>query len=344
MISSASIALSQEKFHESYYYLKNQLFKGVLPGIALALIAYLIPYRFWRRIALPLFITGAIGLILVFFPVINLERGGAKRWITLASITFQPSEFFKLPLIIYLSAWLSNKEKKIKGFSTGLIPFVILAGLVCALIAFEPDLGTAAIVGLTALVIFILAGAKTMHILLILFGSTVLGWFLIKLNVFAHAANRVLTFLHQELDPKGIGYQINQALLALGSGGIFGLGLGQSLQKFRYLPQPASDSIVAVIGEELGFIGILCLILFFLIFTFRGFRIASLTTDVFGRLLAGGITAWITLQALINITAISGLIPLTGVTLPFISLGGSSLAVTLAAMGILLNISKYSKI
>ncbi len=340
MISSASIALSQERFHESYYYLKNQVFRGLLPGIILGIIAYFIPYQFWRKIALPLFIISIAGLFLVFFPHLGLEYGGAKRWISFASITFQPSEILKLPLIIYLAAWLSNKEEEIKRFSTGVVPFVLLVGVACFLILFEPDLGTAGVIGLTSLFIFTLAGAKMAYVLLILFGAAALGLLFIKLNVFPHATSRVLTLLHPELDPQGIGYQINQALLALGSGGFFGLGLGQSLQKFRYLPQPASDSIAAVIGEELGFFGLFCLLLLFIIFAFRGFKIARQAPDNFGRLLAGGITGWIIFQTLINLTAVSGLIPLTGITLPFISLGGSSLAITLTAMGILLNISK----
>ncbi|TSC53679.1 MAG: cell division protein FtsW [Parcubacteria group bacterium LiPW_39] len=342
MISSASVALSQEKYQESYHYLKSQLVRGVLPGLALALIAYFIPYQFWRKLALPLLIIAVAGLILVFFPGVGLEYGGAKRWLRIASVSFQPSELLKLPLIIYLAAWLASKEKEIKSLAGGLVPFVILVGLVCLLILLEPDLGTVGVIGLTSLFIFILAGARISHILLIIVSAAILGFLLIKLNWFPHATNRVQTLLNPELDPQGIGYQINQALLALGSGGFFGLGLGQSLQKFRYLPQPASDSIAAVIGEELGFLGLLCLLLLFVIFAFRGFKIARQAPDNFGRLLAGGITGWIIFQTLINIAAISGLIPLTGITLPFISFGGSSLAITLAAMGILLNISKYS--
>ncbi len=344
MIASASINLSQEKYHESYYFLKNQLLKGLLPGVALALIAFFVPYHFWRKLALPLLIISIAGLVAVFLPGAGIESGGAKRWIKIASISFQPSELLKLPLIIYLSAWLSSKEKEIESFSGVLIPFGILVGLICFLIALEPDLGTAGVIGFTSLFIFILAGARISHILLILAGIISLGFLSLKLNFFPHALSRIQTLLSPGLDPQGAGYQLNQSLLALGSGGLFGLGLGQSLQKFRYLPQPASDSIAAVIGEELGFIGIFCLLSLFFIFAFRGLRIARQAPDSFGRLLAGGITGWIVFQALINIAAISGLIPLTGITLPFISLGGSSLTMTLIAMGILLNISKYSKI
>ncbi|MBU2220231.1 putative lipid II flippase FtsW [Patescibacteria group bacterium] len=342
MVSSASINQSQEKFQENYYYLKNQLLKGLLPGLLLGLIGYLMPYRYWRTLALPVLILTVLGLIMVFIPGLSLTHGGAKRWVALGPITLQPSEFLKLSFIIYLSAWLASKGKAIKDFSQSLVPFLIMVGLVAFLILMEPDIGTLGVIGFSSIIIYFLAGARFSHLGLIGLGSVVMFYLLTKF--YSHAANRLQVFLHPELDPRGIGYQINQAILALGSGGIFGLGLGQGLQKFKYLPEPASDSIAAVIGEELGFIGLMMVLLLFLIFTFRGLKIAQAAPDEFGKLLAGGITGWIITQALINIAAICGLIPLTGITLPFISLGGTSLAITLAGMGILLNISKYSKI
>ncbi|MBU2265081.1 putative lipid II flippase FtsW [Patescibacteria group bacterium] len=342
MVSSASISQSQEKFQENYYYLKNQLLKGLLPGLLLGLIGYLMPYRYWRTLALPVLILTVLGLIMVFIPGLSLTHGGAKRWVALGPITLQPSEFLKLSFIIYLSAWLASKGKAIKDFSQSLVPFLIMVGLVAFLILMEPDIGTLGVIGFSSIIIYFLAGARFSHLGLIGLGSVVMFYLLTKF--YSHAANRLQVFLHPELDPRGIGYQINQAILALGSGGIFGLGLGQGLQKFKYLPEPASDSIAAVIGEELGFIGLMMVLLLFLIFTFRGLKIAQAAPDEFGKLLAGGITGWIITQALINIAAICGLIPLTGITLPFISLGGTSLAITLAGMGILLNISKYSKI
>ena len=318
------------------------MLKGLLPGLFLGLIAYFFPYRYLKPLALPLLAITAIGLILVFVPGLGAEYGGAKRWIVLGPIVLQPTEFLKLSFIIYLSAWLASKGKAIKDFSEGLLPFLIMIGAVAFLVIKEPDIGTLGVIGFSSIIMYFLAGARLSHLGLIGFGSVLLFYLLTKF--YSHAANRLQVFLHPELDPKGIGYQINQAILALGSGGIFGLGLGQGIQKFRYLPEPASDSILAVIGEELGFIGIMALLLLFMIFTFRGFKIAQGAPDDFGKLLAGGITGWIIIQALINMSAISGLIPLTGITLPFISLGGSSLAITLASMGILLNISKYSKV
>lgn len=340
MVSSASIAISQETYHQSYYFLKNQIWRGLIPGLILGLIAFLIPYRWWKNWALPLFVITVIALIMVFLPKIGVAHGGSRRWLNLGSFSPQPSEFLKLTFIIYLAAWLANKEKALRKFSEGLIPFVILTGMVAILLLMEPDIGSMGVIGFTALSIYFLAGAKLSHMSLIAAGSATLFWLLTKF--FSHASNRFQVFLHPELDPQGIGYQINQALLALGSGGIFGLGLGQSIQKFKYLPQPASDSIIAVIGEELGFLGLLCLLSLFLAFAWRGFKIARNSPDGFSRLLASGITSWIIIQAIINVAAICGLLPLTGITLPFISLGGSSLAITLVAMGILLNISKYS--
>lgn len=342
MVSSASIGQSQERFQESYYYLKSQLLKGLLPGLLLGLVAYFLPYRYLKPLALPALIATIIGLIMVFIPGIGSGHGGAHRWISFGPITLQPSEFLKLSFILYLAAWMSSKGKAVKDFSQGLMPFLLMVGLVALLILMEPDIGTLGVIGFSSLIIFFLAGARISHIGLIGLGTAAVFYLLTKF--YSHAANRLQVFLHPELDPKGIGYQINQAILALGSGGMFGAGLGQGLQKFKYLPEPASDSIVAVVGEELGFIGILALLILFIIFTFRGLKIAQGAPDDFGRLLAGGLTGWIVVQALINMAAICGLIPLTGITLPFISLGGSSLAITLIAMGILLNISKYSKI
>lgn len=342
MVSSASISQSQERFQESYYYLKGQLLKGLLPGLILGFIAYLIPYRYLKPFALPALIASIIGLILVFVPGVGLGHGGARRWVALGPIVLQPSEFLKLTFIVYLAAWMASKGKAIKNFSEGLVPFLMVVGLVAILVIMEPDIGTLGVIGFSSIIIYFLAGARFSHLGLIGFGSMVAFYLLTKF--YSHAANRLQVFLHPELDPQGIGYQINQAILALGSGGLFGLGLGQGLQKFRYLPEPASDSILAVIGEELGFIGIMALLMLFIIFTFRGLKIAQGAPDDFGRLLAGGLTGWVVIQALINMAAICGLIPLTGITLPFISMGGTSLAITLAGMGILLNISKYSKI
>jgi cell division protein FtsW len=340
MVSSASIGLSQEEFGESYHYFFSQVLKGLLPGLLFGFIAYLIPYRFWQKWAFPLLILSILLIFAVFIPGLGTSHGGAQRWLDLGLISIQPSEILKLTFIIYLSAWLSAKGKTVKDFSEGLIPFLFLIGFIAILILLQKDLGTLGIISFTSIAIFFFAGARISHIGLTLLGGSVLLWILAKLM--PHVNNRIQVFLHPEIDPKGIGYQINQALLALGSGGFFGVGLGQSLQKFKYLPEPATDSIVAILGEELGFIGIFCVIVLFIVFTVRGLGVARNAPDNFSQLLSAGITSWIIIQAIINIMAICGLMPLTGITLPFFSLGGSSLTMTLIAMGILLNISKHS--
>lgn len=341
MISSASISLSQDKFGENYFYLKNQITHGLLPGLLFGLFAYFLPLSFFKKIALPLLILNLVFLALVFVPGFGLEHGGAQRWVSLGFISFQPSEFLKFTSLLYLAGWFSSKNKNIKSFSETFLPFIALLGATVFLLATQPDLGTMGVIGLSAVAVYLLAGGSFKHIALIFSGAAVL--FFIFIKTFSHASSRFQIFLHPEMDPLGKGYQINQAFLALGSGGLFGLGLGQGLQKFRYLPEPATDSILAVIGEELGFIGIVSLILLFIFFVSRGLKIAAKSPDEFSKLLAGGITISIALQALINMASVCGLFPLTGIPLPFISLGGSSLTVCLAAMGILLNISKYSK-
>ena len=341
MIASSSINLSQDKFNENYYYLKNQIWHGLLPGLILGLLAYFVPLKYFKKISLPLLILNLVFLVLVFAPGLGLAHGGAQRWINLGSFSFQPSEFLKLSFILFLANWFSSKGKDIKSFSRTLIPFLILLAAVLSLLLIQPDLGTMGVVGLSAVLVYLLAGESFFYVSLILSGAAVL--FFIMIKTFSHAASRFQIFLHPEMDPLGKGYHLNQAFLALGSGGFLGLGLGQGLQKFRYLPEPATDSILAVIGEELGFIGVISLILLFLFFVSRGLKISSQAPDEFSRLLAGGITIFIVLQTLINMASVCGLFPLTGIPLPFISLGGTSLTVNLAAVGILLNISKYSK-
>lgn len=341
MVTSASVPASQEKFGESYHFLKNQLLRGLLPGLFCLLFCFLIPFSFWRKMALPLFALTILALIAVFIPGLGLGHGGAKRWLDFHLFSVQPSEFLKLTFIIYLAAWLDGKGKKLKNFSESFLPFIGFLAVLGILLIAEPDIGTLGVIIFTGIAMYFLAGARLLFFPIIGGGGILALYILTK--VMPHAANRLQVFLNPELDPKGIGYQINQALLAIGSGGFFGRGLGQGIQKFKYLPEPAADSILAVIGEELGFIGILSLMVLFSIFIFRGFGIAQRAPDNFSQILASGIIAWLAIQVLINVAAISGLIPLTGITLPFISLGGSSLVVCMAGVGILLNISKHSK-
>ncbi len=341
MIASAGVAYSQTRFGDQYFFLKRQLL-GVVIGLVFLYIFSKIDYRFWKRISIPLFFFSLILLILVLIPGMGTKVYGASRWLKLGPFSFQPAETIKLAIIVYLSAWLESRgRKKTADLSEGLLPFVGIMGVVSFLIIKQPDIGTLGLIGLVAISIYFFSGARIKHILLLLLGALVSVVVLIKLS--PYRMNRFLVFLNPELDPKGSGYQINQALLAIGSGGIFGLGLGHSRQKFNYLPEPVGDSIFAVIGEELGLVGAGLIILLFVFLAMRGLRIAKKTPDKFGQMLAVGITMWIILQAFINIGAITGLIPLTGIPLPFISYGGTSIVFLMAGVGILLNISKQIK-
>lgn len=342
MISSAGVVVSKVKFDDEYYFFKHQLFYGFFPGLVLMFIAQKINYTFWKKVAVPLFFLSVALLILVFIPGIGTKLQGASRWIRLGPLSFQPTEMMKLSIILYLALWIESRGNKLKDIVEGLLPFSIILGLVGFLILKQPDLGTLGSIVLISTAMFFVSGVPVSFIFSMGLAGSGLLYLLVKLE--PYRMNRLLTFLHPELDPRGIGYQINQALLAIGSGGIFGLGLGHSRQKFNYLPEPIGDSIFAVIAEELGMAGALLLVFLFLLLALRGYKIAKNAPDQFARLVAVGVTSWIIFQALINIMAIIGLIPLTGIPLPFISYGSTSMVFVLVGVGILLNISKYSKI
>jgi cell division protein FtsW len=341
MIASAGVAYSKIRFDDAYFFFKRQLLFGILPGLIILYLTQKINYTFWKKISFPLFILSVALLTLVFIPGIGSKLYGASRWIQLGGFSFQPSEMLKLSLILYLAAWLESRGERIKDFFEGLTPFLMVMGIVSFLLIKQPNMGTLGIIIFVALIMFFISGSSLWHMFLMGIAGVTAFFILIKTE--AYRMNRFLVFLHPELDPRGIGYQINQALLAIGSGGLLGVGLGKSLQKFNYLPEPVGDSIFAIIGEELGLLGCSLVLLLFTILAFRGLRIVKLAPDRFSRLAATGIIAWIIIQAFVNISAISGLIPLTGVPLPFISYGGTSLVFLLAGTGILLNISKHLK-
>lgn len=343
MISSAGVIYSETRYGDSYFLFKRQLLYGVLPGFLALWFFQKMDYHVWRKLAVPFFFLSVIFLILVFVPGIGSRIYGASRWLQLGPFSFQPSEMAKLAVIVYLAAWLESRgREKIKDVFEGLLPFLGIMGLIGILIMKQPDTGTFGVIALTSFAIFFISGAKFNH----LFSMAGIGllslWILVKLEPYRF--NRILAFLDPGADPQGIGYQINQALLAVGSGGIFGLGLGHSRQKFNYLPEPVGDSIFAVIGEEVGFVGAAILVTLFLMLALRGIKIAKNAPDVFGKLVATGITMWIIMQAFINIGANIALIPLTGIPLPFISYGGTSLVFLLSSIGILLNISRQSNL
>lgn len=337
IIASAGIARSMLVYDEPYYFFTHQLVFGFLPGIVVWFAFQGIDYHKWKKLALPLILLSIILLAIVLFPGIGISLKGAQRWINLGGMSFQPTELCKLSLIIYLSAWLSSHQgnnESLKGF----VGFVFILGVIGSLIMMQPDMGTMGIITIIACSIYFLSGARLFYF----FALGVLGmialWILILIA--PYRMERITVFLNPTSDTQDKSYQINQALIAIGSGGVTGLGLGHGRQKFHYLPEPVGDSVFAIVGEETGLVGTSFLVTLFLILAWRGFVISSRAPDCFGRLLAVGITTWFVFQALINISAISGIIPLTGIPLPFISYGGSALVFAMAGTGILANISK----
>lgn len=336
MVYSASSFVAAQSTGDASYYFQKQMLWAFL-GIIAMLLTMRVDYRLWRRLSLA---GMAIVLpLLVIVLVFGTNLYGATRWIAIGSFfSFQPSELAKLVLALYIADWLARKGKQVGTFLYGLAPFVILVGIILGLVLLEKDMGTAIIIAGLATVMFFTAGANIVQFLL---AAACGGLIFLTQALKDYRFLRVLGFLHPFEYVSTINLQLYQSLLSLGSGGLFGLGLGASRQKTGYLPLPFIDSIFAIIGEELGFIGCSLVIFLFLMLAFRGFRLARRTQDIYGALLATGITTWLVLQAMINIGATTGSIPYTGVPLPFISFGGSSLIITMAAVGVLLNISKY---
>lgn len=339
-LASASAVLAFQRYGDANALLKRQLISAIIGLVAFA-VTMRFPYTRWRQLAFPLLCIGVLLLALVLVPGIGASILGARRWIALGGFLFQPVEVVKLCFLLYLAAWLERRGRSVGDFSSGFVAFLSLLGLITILVALQPDIGSISVIGMTALVMYFVAGAPLPYFALIGAGSAALFAFIVK--VAPYRAARLTVFLHPELDPQGIGYHVNQALLAIGSGGLFGLGLGHSRQKFNFLPESAGDSIIAIIAEELGFVFIVLLIGLFVVFLLRGLSVARRAPDLFGRYVAAGITAWIVLQAFINMAALARLLPLTGIPLPFVSYGGTALVVSMAAVGILVNISRSAR-
>ncbi|OGG14864.1 cell division protein FtsW [Candidatus Gottesmanbacteria bacterium RIFCSPHIGHO2_01_FULL_46_14] len=333
MVYNSSVAIAQRDFSDQYYFAKEQL-KWLLVGSIGLIIAAKIDYTRWYQWSLPLLLGTIVLLLAVFVPGIGVGAQGAHRWINLGFTTLQPAELAKFSIIIYLSAWLSKPEKGRFG------AFALLMAMVVGLVVIEPDLGTAVVILAVSVLMYYYSGAPIAHFLVMIPVLVAGGGVLAIVAPYRFA--RLTTFFNPQADPLGASYQIRQILLALGSGGLFGVGIGKSRQKYEYLPEANTDSIFAIIGEELGFVGSVVIIGLLLMLIWRGFRIAKYAPDSFGRLLALGIASWIAVQAGINLSAMVALVPLTGIPLPFISYGGSSLIILLVSVGILLNISKHS--
>ena len=292
-----------------------------------------------RKYSRAMIIVSILLLVAVFLPGIGKEAGGARRWISLGSFSFQPSEFVKFTLIIYLADFLSRRQNVIKTFYRGFLPALVVSGFIGGLILLQPDFGTASLLVLVCFILFFVAGVNLKYI----FSVLLLSVPLVYLLVFRvpYRLRRILAYLDPWKDPKGAGWQIIQSYVALGSGGLFGLGLGQSRQKLFYLPQISTDFILSIIGEELGFLGTFSVLILFVLFIWQGLKIALKAKDLYGALLSFGIVMMIGLQAIMHIAVISGSMPTKGLPLPFISYGGSSLIFSLIGIGIVLSVAKH---
>ena len=317
--------------------LEQMVWAGI--GLTGLLVAMRIDFRHLRYLAIPIYVITLAMLVAVLIPGIGSEINGSRRWIVIPGVgTLQPAEFAKLAVVLYLAHWLDRRGKESKSFMNGLVPFGMLVAPGFFLIAMEPDLGTAGVYVTVAVSIFFMAGANLLYLTAIGAGVMAAAWMMISST--SYQLERVRTFLDPFRDPLDTGYNTIQALLALGLGGITGLGLGESRQKFLYLPAPSTDFIFAIIGEEWGLVGTLTVLALFMVIAYQGYRIAINAPDTFSGLVACGITTWLVVQATINMMVVTALMPVTGIPLPFISAGGSALTINLAAVGILLSISR----
>ncbi|MCF7860075.1 putative lipid II flippase FtsW [Patescibacteria group bacterium] len=341
MLSSASAVVSYSKFANTYHYFVHQLI-AVAIGAGFFYIFSKQDYRVWRRYALWALIASILLLVLVFIPGLRAEHGSARSWIIIFGQSFQPSELVKLSFLIYLATWLEAKKDKLKEASSGIIPLlgslVIISGLMLA----QPDFGTLSIIWFASLAAFFVAGGKLSHIIMVILAVILAAGLTFYTNS-SYQSDRFRCYQSPSYDSQNECYQISQSLIAVGSGGWMGRGLGQSRQKFMYLPEVWGDSIFPIVAEEIGFIFSSFFILLYGLLFYRGIKIARAAPDIYGSALAVGIIAWLAIQTFLNIGGMINVIPMTGVPLPFVSAGGSSIIATLMAMGILVNISKHGQ-
>jgi cell division protein FtsW len=340
MLSSATAAVAYYYRGDSYYFFKRQLF-----GLAVGLLAFYffsrVDYHTWGKYAFWFLAVSIFLLLLVFIPGLSGDWGKSRSWINIFGYSLQPSELVKISFLLYLARWLESREKRLHNIAEGIGPFLAVLGVIALLMVLQPDVGTLIIIAITSLTVYFVGGGKTKHILTIIILGLVILFALVKVT--PHQANRFKCFFDPSWSMDDKCYQINQSLIAVGSGGIFGRGIGASRQKFMYLPEVSGDSIFAIIGEETGLVFGGALVLLFLYLFYRGYLIARAAPDNFGRILAIGIVTWLVIQAIINIGGIINFMPMTGVPLPFVSYGGSAMLAALAAVGILVNISKQTR-
>jgi len=338
--TSASLGILAKNEAKFYGVIFSQLTFGILGGLIALFLGLKIPYKWYKKYSLLLFILSILLTALVLVPGIGQAHGGARRWVNVLGYSFQPVEFLKIGFIIYFAAWLSWIKGKVKDPLFSILPLVVLLGIIAGVLLKQPDTKSLILMTVTAIVMLFVSGVPMKYILG-LFGVAILLFFVL-VSFTPYLKQRVDTFLNPSSNSQSSSYQLQQSLIAVGSGGLFGRGLGQSIQKFNYLPEPQGDSIFAVIGEELGFIGCAVLICLYLAFALRGYRIAIRNApDAFAKLLVIGFVTIITAQSFMNIASIIGVFPLTGVPLVFISQGGTALLLSLGVVGIILNISKF---
>jgi cell division protein FtsW len=341
MFVSASLGVLAKSEKTFFSMLFSQLVLGLGLGLVGMYFCLKIDYKFWRKYSLLIFLGSILLTAAVFIPSLGWSHGGAERWIALGPISFQPVEFLKFGFVIYFAAWLSWVKNRVQDFRFGILPFGIMLAIIAFILLKQPDTKSFILIIVTGVSMLFISGVPVKYILSIILGLALLFGALIYFTPYLQ--ERVKTFINPSQDSQGSSYQIQQSLIALGSGGIFGRGFGQSVQKFSYLPEPQGDSLFAVLGEELGFVGALITIFLYLLFLLRGFYIANRAPDPFGGLLVYGIVILIIMQSFMHIASATGVFPLTGVPLVFMSQGGTSLLVYLMAMGIVLNVSKFSK-
>lgn len=341
IFTSASLGILAKNEVKFYGVIFAQFAFGLCGGLVAMYIGYRIPYKFWRKYSLLIFIISILLTTLVFVPQLGSLHGGARRWINIFGVSFQPVEFLKIGFIMYFAAWLSWVKNRINDLRYSVLPLFILVGIIAVVLLKQPDTKSIILIITTALCMLFVSGVPWKYILGIL-GVSLLGC-IILVAFKPYLMQRVETFINPNQNSRGSSYQLQQSLIAIGSGGLFGRGLGQSIQKFNYLPEPQGDSIFAVLGEELGFIGTCTLICIYLAFALRGYKIAYNAPDSFAKLLVIGFITIVTAQSFMNIASIIGVFPLTGVPLVFISHGGTALLLSLGMMGIVLNISRSER-
>lgn len=338
---SASLGVFNKNESKFYAVLFNQIVFGLIGGGLAMWLAMKIPYVFWRKNAFLIFVGTLILTLLVFVPHVGFSHGGARRWISVGPLSFQPAELLKIGFIIYFSAWLTWIHKKTHELKYKIIPFAIMIGVVALILLNQPDNKSLILIMASSSAMLFVSGVSWKKIA-IMFGILIITIVTLAF-VRPYVMDRIKTFINPERDPQGASWQLQQSLIAIGSGGVFGRGLGQSVQKFSYLPEPQGDSVFAVFAEEFGFLGSTILIIMYIFFAIRGYRIATTAPDRFSQYLVVGLTTLIISQAFMNILSMVGLFPLTGVPLVFISHGGTSLLISLIAVGIILSVSRYEK-